>query len=675
MVDFELIKLTLKSEFIGIDHQIDNIIDIIKPWYDTPDLYDTPLIVNLWGMTGHGKTSLINRIIDLMGEHHNKLYMNCHSMIDMDVYYMESFVEDNTNNNRTNKFIIFDDFQYVRTIDEDGKEHSSSALSVMWNLMDVGTMYEPFGATYHTYINAITQVLECVTSPDDIQNGVLMNTSIVPSKYFLDDARRIFRSPNCPTEEDEEGGIKSTFFIDAGCVDYVRYVARHTGFENCSTVYEFVESRLDWDAFQWREFFNILKNKMKKGLIRDFHNSIIFVIGNIDEAFYGTAKQVNPEMDADQVREITSTINIVDIKKALQKRFRNEQIARLGNTHIIYPSFSKKDYEDIIAHYLTKYAAKFEITTNARLDYEASMYQCIYNEGVFPSQGVRPLFSTINDIVKCTIPKALYAAKEDFKNKKIVSLKCGFDTKTNEVYVTVCTESDTKTYRFNVYLRVRNAYKVDTENQASTSVHESGHFILYKYLTGNSPVKVVSRSLESSCLGYMMEKFDESVTTYDRCINEIIVCLGGFVAEELIFGLECTSNGSGSDIEKATNIAAAMCKDWGFGSCGPIKNSCVHDIDNEYSILWTAADTDATNIEISGIVNKAHTRAIALLKDNPGLHAAFLVSCDRLNAKGELTEDDIKEISSMIEKSEGYSPISETYFADTLQKALGESAS
>ena len=86
-MDFEKLKSDLKKEFIGIDQQIDNLVDLIRPWYNNPELYDSPCIINLWGMTGHGKTSLVNRIIDLLGEGHNRMYMNCHSMLDMDLLH------------------------------------------------------------------------------------------------------------------------------------------------------------------------------------------------------------------------------------------------------------------------------------------------------------------------------------------------------------------------------------------------------------------------------------------------------------------------------------------------------------------------------------------------------------------------------------------------------------
>ena len=59
-------KLELKSEFRGLDSIIDEVIDLIEPWYLFPNGQIRPTVVNLWGMTGVGKTSLIKRMFECL---------------------------------------------------------------------------------------------------------------------------------------------------------------------------------------------------------------------------------------------------------------------------------------------------------------------------------------------------------------------------------------------------------------------------------------------------------------------------------------------------------------------------------------------------------------------------------------------------------------------------------
>ena len=59
-------RKVLKQEFIGIDKIIDEIINNVSSWYFLPGLQEKPVVVNLWGLTGVGKTSLVNRLVKLI---------------------------------------------------------------------------------------------------------------------------------------------------------------------------------------------------------------------------------------------------------------------------------------------------------------------------------------------------------------------------------------------------------------------------------------------------------------------------------------------------------------------------------------------------------------------------------------------------------------------------------
>lgn len=154
----------------------------------------------------------------------------------------------------------------------------------------------------------------------------------------------------------------------------------------------------------------------KKGYDLKFNDSIIFVIANLDEA-YQISFDVNPDMSPDQFRKITEKITIVEIKEALKKRFRNEQITRLGNIQVIYPSFSEQNFKDIIDLYLNKYEEEAFKLSGYHLKFEDSIKKIIYDEGVYPTHGTRPIFSTIYEIVKSRFPQVIrYICDNDIKD-------------------------------------------------------------------------------------------------------------------------------------------------------------------------------------------------------------------------------------------------------------------
>ena len=61
------IAAELKSELFGIDDALDRVMDTIRAWYVLPEIITRPVIVNLWGLTGTGKTQLIRSLSKKLG--------------------------------------------------------------------------------------------------------------------------------------------------------------------------------------------------------------------------------------------------------------------------------------------------------------------------------------------------------------------------------------------------------------------------------------------------------------------------------------------------------------------------------------------------------------------------------------------------------------------------------
>ena len=59
--------IQLKKEFVGIDDVIDRIVTSITSWFFFPEMQERPVIINLWGLTGMGKTSVVKRLSELIG--------------------------------------------------------------------------------------------------------------------------------------------------------------------------------------------------------------------------------------------------------------------------------------------------------------------------------------------------------------------------------------------------------------------------------------------------------------------------------------------------------------------------------------------------------------------------------------------------------------------------------
>lgn len=140
----------------------------------------------------------------------------------------------------------------------------------------------------------------------------------------------------------------------------------------------------------------------------------------MDEAFFDSNMVDEAEVDPDIFHNRSKNINILDIKKALTKRFKPEQIRHFGNNHIIYPSLSSQNFWDLITKELSSKSAKYKQIYNLDIGFEESFVDLVFNNRVFPTQGVRPLFSTISQIADVNVSKILPRLLEKGHKKAVL---------------------------------------------------------------------------------------------------------------------------------------------------------------------------------------------------------------------------------------------------------------
>jgi cell division protease FtsH len=365
------------------------------------------------------------------------------------------------------------------------------------------------------------------------------------------------------------------------------------------------------DYHQIINFIMETYEESRKGYDLKFNDSIIFVIGNLDEA-YEMSFNVNPDMSPDQFKQITEEISIVDIKKALKNRFRNEQIARLGNIHVIYPSFSSKDFEDIISLNLDRYEKDAYNLTGIHLTFDKTIRNVIYDEGVFPTQGTRPIFSTIHEIVKSHFPIIVRNICENGAYDSIKNICYTFDNNEGMI-IAKCSDANGENLldiKLNVKLRLKKLRDSDANDdlQALNALHESGHFVMYAKLFGKMPEKLVSRTTDSMIGGFLMNDFGETKKKVSKkdMMDEIKVMLGGYVAEKMFFGEEATC-GASSDLYKATQLASRMVRRYGMGSFTFATTNVEAEHGDESGMLLREENQSHINRQIKDILTEAET--------------------------------------------------------------------
>ena len=190
---------------------------------------------------------------------------------------------------------------------------------------------------------------------------------------------------------------------------------------------------------------------------------------------------------------------------------------------------------------------------------------------------------------------------------------------------------------------------ISEKEKKITAYHEAGHAILFHVLPDVGPVYSVSIiPTGAGAAGYTMplpEK-DEMFNTKGKMLQDIVVALGGRVAEEMIF--DDITTGASQDIKQATAYAKAMVTKFGMSEKLGLIN-----YDNDSDEVFIGRDFGKTSrgygeqiatmidMEVKRIVDECYAKAKSILKENENI----LHSCaDLLLEKEKITREEFEAL-------------------------------
>ncbi|ORZ18660.1 peptidase family M41-domain-containing protein [Absidia repens] len=156
----------------------------------------------------------------------------------------------------------------------------------------------------------------------------------------------------------------------------------------------------------------------------------------------------------------------------------------------------------------------------------------------------------------------------------------------------------------------RKSAVITDESKRLTAYHEGGHALLAYYTPGAMPLHKATIMPRGRALGMTIQlpEIDKDSYTKKEYIAQIDVCMGGRVAEVMIFGSDNVTSGAHSDIVKATDIARQMVRNLGMDE----KVGCVNYSDED--MLQLSMETKLLiESAIKALVMDAEKRAIEIL--------------------------------------------------------------
>jgi ATP-dependent metalloprotease len=180
------------------------------------------------------------------------------------------------------------------------------------------------------------------------------------------------------------------------------------------------------------------------------------------------------------------------------------------------------------------------------------------------------------------------------------------------------------------------ALSQSVEARRLTAYHEGGHALVALFTPGAKPIHkatIVPRGHALGMVSQVPDK-DEYSTTKQQMVAHIDVCMGGKVAEEMIFGSDFVTSGATSDLKSATRMARHMVEDCGMSDkIGPIALSSPEQ-------RGASLNKDADD-EVGNFLRDSYSRVKGLLKDKEReLH----ILAQALLKQETLTQQEIKDL-------------------------------
>ena len=193
---------------------------------------------------------------------------------------------------------------------------------------------------------------------------------------------------------------------------------------------------------------------------------------------------------------------------------------------------------------------------------------------------------------------------------------------------------------------------ISEKEKRITAYHEAGHAILFHVLPDVGPVYTVSIiPTGNGAAGYTMPLpgEDEMFRTRGEMLQQIVVSLGGRVAEEQVF--PDITTGASQDIKEATRLAHAMVTKYGFSdSLGPVNYDADEDevfIGRDYGHTKSYSETVANKIddEVRRIIDVCYEDARRIIAE----HRDILDACaELLLEKERITREEFEALFGIV---------------------------
>lgn len=462
---FNEAKRRIKNEFYGIDDVIEQVFKSIETWYIYPEFMTRPCVINLWGLTGVGKTDLVQKIrtylkIDKYASTEMDNNSNSYEEIATSHYVRQESksIFDLLNQSEilpsSHAILLLDEIHRYRTIDEKKKLITRNRYGDLWKLLSDGSLIDATLGV--TVINGVIADIETMydnirlnstNQAEGLENKINLlfgNTSI--SKEQLEKEKKEkdamikklgyipygFGRENLAASEYDNFMKGSAKNIDLNNLVYVidvdeddikilrKYKLIYQGRDNFIINEIFFKSSNNSDLLEKKKkYISTCSNKIILEWLKEKKKKLVERFNELDAA----------ELRKENMRYVYSKLLIFicgntekemyspekkltqDVRDYVKTLFRPEQVSRFGNVYIEYPILDKDVYDKIIMNEIdfTEKRMNREYNTDKikfdRDDIYKKVMEDLPKDYIY--DGVRPIYSAVQRVLSTVIPQIL----------------------------------------------------------------------------------------------------------------------------------------------------------------------------------------------------------------------------------------------------------------------------
>lgn len=593
----ENVDSELRNLFPGTGRFFKTLMDATKPWYCNPEIQKSPLVVNIWGVTGGGKTEMVRAFARSLDMDDDFFEFNCARNSPSEII---SKIKTLTFGDKPFRGIfLIDDFQHLIKASKSPINDLQSSLNTLWQMLggnglvqdepdwEVKRIREVYDEFDYWFKNGLT-----------VENGMISDyhpEMLEKSGLMVREKRRSYE------DAEMEESLPPKFVFSR----YESKVLFNSKYHDCLTYEDFIAKIKTMDGEEIKQFMDEILRKAVRLKSIDLSQSLFFTVGILDEVF-GFPHNLPLDHPVDHFHFMSRRITRLDLQRSLLEYIKPSQLNQLGNHHLIFPTISEEGYRAIIKRELQKRTDIFLADTGLPLEFDQTVADKIYEEGVMPTLGVKPLIASINHLIGTYIPN-LVMSLQMFPKTQSIKVTCE-----ERKFLTFLEREKRKPVQFSYPMnfeisQIRHFKGRDLESVVA--LHESGHAVLFIATHHRIPRQINSVSTDQNEGGFVYQGNHNEYVTYKSLKKTIMTSLGGYEAEKMVLGQENVSDGSAQDLELLNQTVLTQFCENGLG--GSVLHYAIGEIED-----WQYKFKRSEEMEqkAADFILKAQSEAAAILK-------------------------------------------------------------